>query len=247
MKKLSLFLSANIIAINIAFSQGMAVNDTGAPSDSSAMLDVNANDKGILIPRLDYNNKPSNPANGLLIYITANGPEGDSAFYYFNGTAWKRVGEALSDIHVGAFYGGGTIFWMNASGHGLIAALADQSSSCTWSNITDVLVGTNTSDGWTNTNSIVAQSGHTNSAAAICKAYTGGGYTDWYLPATDESMSLAFSRAVIPGWGNVSGSFWTSTETSATNVTSRSFNYSNISTGNGLKTGTNKVRCIRKF
>lgn len=57
-----------------------------------AIVDIAADDKGILIPRLDFNNAPAMPENGLLIYVTANGPDGNDKFYYFNGTNWTSVG-----------------------------------------------------------------------------------------------------------------------------------------------------------
>jgi len=72
-------------------SQGMAINSSGTSADTGAMLDVNSTNKGILIPRLDYSTRPlTGVANGMLAFITANGPDGNNAFYYFNGTAWVR-------------------------------------------------------------------------------------------------------------------------------------------------------------
>ena len=53
MKKVSVFLIANLVAVNFAFSQnGMSINPTGATADSSAILDVNTTNQEILIPRL---------------------------------------------------------------------------------------------------------------------------------------------------------------------------------------------------
>jgi hypothetical protein len=55
------------------------------------MLDVKSADKGILIPRVDFNNLPLTPATGLLVYVTANGPDGNNAFYYYDGLQWQKI------------------------------------------------------------------------------------------------------------------------------------------------------------
>jgi hypothetical protein len=64
------------------------------------MLDVQSTDKGMLVPRIDYNDKPASPAQGLLIYVTANGPEGNDAFYYYNNSSWIKIAEENSYIDV---------------------------------------------------------------------------------------------------------------------------------------------------
>jgi len=53
-----------------AFSQGAAVNTSGAIADPSAMLDVSSNNSGMLIPRMTTaeRNAISNPADGLQIF-----------------------------------------------------------------------------------------------------------------------------------------------------------------------------------
>ncbi|HIA06417.1 MAG TPA: hypothetical protein EYN71_06915 [Flavobacteriales bacterium] len=58
---------------------------TNSP-DASAILELQATDKGILIPRTDTNLVIA-PATGLLIYETA-----DNTFYYFDGTYWVAFG-----------------------------------------------------------------------------------------------------------------------------------------------------------
>lgn len=55
--------------------------------DPSAMLDITATGKGILIPRMSMASRPSTPATGLLIYQTDNTP----GFYVYNGSAWTPV------------------------------------------------------------------------------------------------------------------------------------------------------------
>lgn len=55
---------------NRAFSQGSNVGIGTTNPDNSALLDLSANNKGLLVPRLNtaQMNGISNPANGLLIY-----------------------------------------------------------------------------------------------------------------------------------------------------------------------------------
>ena len=92
MKKVSIFLIANLVAINFVFSQnGVSINTTGAAANSSAMLDVSSTTKGILIPRITEAQKLSivNPAMGLLIYQTDN----IIGFWYYDTSipAWVQA------------------------------------------------------------------------------------------------------------------------------------------------------------
>ncbi|MEO7483061.1 MAG: hypothetical protein ABIT81_04830 [Ferruginibacter sp.] len=71
---------------------GVAINNTGSIPDANAMLDVKSTNKGVLIPRIDYNNRPTTSvASGMLIFVTANGPLGNNVFYYYNGLSWLKV------------------------------------------------------------------------------------------------------------------------------------------------------------
>lgn len=56
--------------------------------DASAQLDIRANDRGILIPRMtaDQRDKIESPAKGLMIYNTD-----DNTFWYFDGNRWLSV------------------------------------------------------------------------------------------------------------------------------------------------------------
>lgn len=83
-----------LIATQAGFSQ-VAINTTGAVPDPSAILDVNAPDKGLLIPRVSLNSiadnitPVNNPAIGLLVYNTGgNMPPG---IYIWNGQNWASL------------------------------------------------------------------------------------------------------------------------------------------------------------
>lgn len=64
---------------------------------ASALLDLTATDKGILIPRVALvaaNNGTTpvnNPATGLLVYNTGTGGLTPAGFYYWNGTQWVQI------------------------------------------------------------------------------------------------------------------------------------------------------------
>jgi hypothetical protein len=51
----------------------------------------------------------------------------------------------------------------------------------------------------------------TSYAAGLARAYSGGGYTDWYLPSKDELNKLWVNRAKIGGFSS-SGYYWSSSE-----------------------------------
>jgi hypothetical protein len=99
--------------------------------------------------------------------------------------------------YIGEEFGGGVVFyiWKDAQGqeHGLIVDKVDLSTGQAWSNITTVAIGLSAQsiwDGLSNSNAIVSQAGHTNSAAALCLNSTNGGQTDWYLPSVQELNML---------------------------------------------------------
>ncbi len=69
-------------------SKGVAINATDDTAHSSAILDVQSNNKGILIPRVTQANRPANPADGLIIY-QIDGTKG--LYVYIGGLGWKKL------------------------------------------------------------------------------------------------------------------------------------------------------------
>ena len=86
-----------LLTINIALSQNVGINASGNMPDASAMLDVSATNKGLLIPRValtgstDAATIPS-PVTSLLVYNTATAGTAPNnvipGYYYWNGTNW---------------------------------------------------------------------------------------------------------------------------------------------------------------
>ena len=66
----------------------LAINSDNSSPDQSAMLDVKATDRGILIPRISTNNRnliPS-PGKGLLLYNSTT-----NQFNFYNGSIWSQI------------------------------------------------------------------------------------------------------------------------------------------------------------
>ena len=200
--------------------------------------------------------------------------------YTFTVTATNAIGTSLASAasnsvipaseQVGDFYGGGVVFYIFESGdtgyiagetHGLIAAVEDQANNILsyirWyngQNITTGATGTAVGTGADNTTTIISVQGATETsyAAGLARAYTGGGYTDWFLPSKDELNKMYTNRATINTTAaSNSGSdfsnwyYWSSTENDGGNAWAQHFL-------SGYQYGVNKystrnVRAVRAF
>lgn len=75
--------------------QSIGINNTGTTPDPSAMLDVNASDKGMLVPRMSTAQRIviTSPATGLLVFDT------DTAgFWFYNGSVWQDLSTPATDL-----------------------------------------------------------------------------------------------------------------------------------------------------
>ena len=90
MKNLTILL---LLAIGINVSAQVAINADGSAPNASSMLDVKATGKGLLVPRMTFAQRPASPVEGLIIYQT----DAVTGYYYYNGTAWQRVGSSSND------------------------------------------------------------------------------------------------------------------------------------------------------
>lgn len=92
---ITLTLTTILLAFN-CIAQNVGINTTGAAPDNSAILDLNATDKGFLITRADTANITS-PAFGLMTLAPI-----DSCLYIFSGNAWVGLGGAGSNCSCNA-------------------------------------------------------------------------------------------------------------------------------------------------
>ena len=194
--------------------------------------------------------------------------------YTFTVTATNAIGTSLASAasnsvipapEVGDFYGGGVVFHLFVEGeigyvagetHGLIAAVADQSSGIRWYNggyVTTGATGTAVGTGSANTTTIISLQGtETSYAAALARAYTGGGYDDWFLPSKDELNKMYLNRATInttavsnSGSNFSSYYYWSSTEYS--NILAWLQYFVNAGQYYANKSSTVNVRAVRAF
>jgi hypothetical protein len=163
--------------------------------------------------------------------------------------------------HIGEAFGGGIIFhlWKDSQGieHGLIVDIFELSASQIWSNVLG-LIGIQAQSNWNgvgNSNAIVGQIGHTNSAAQACLNSTNSNQSDWYLPAIDELSLLIHARfdvnktlSTIAAATSlpIIGTYWSSTEYDQVyaflffNSGLANYNYSKSQSSSG-------VRAVRSF
>lgn len=151
---------------------------------------------------------------------------------------------------IGQSYGGGIIACSWGGLLSLIAAPTDISSGIMWGG-TGTAIGPgaqSTIDGASNTQAIVNTLGSSSSyAARLCATYNGGGYTDWFLPSSEQLHCLWSYYANIGGF-YPGGDYWSSTESaenSAYNAITENFLYGVQS--NVDKNASLRVRCVREF
>ena len=174
-----------------------------------------------------------------------------------------RTGANIKEIQfqnywVGQSFGGGVIFHTyrdaNNIEHGLIASIVDQSTSSQFSNIVLQSVGTTTTwNGQANTNLMKAQTSATSGAWKHADDYSYSGFTDWYLPSTDELNLLYNNRFNVNKTLSVIGgadqlryySYWSSSEEDSD--TGIYTNFANGVSNFTLKDSLYRVRAIRQF
>ena len=84
----------------------------------------------------------------------------------------------------------------------------------------------------------------TSYAAGLARAYSGGGYTDWYLPSKDELNKLYLNKVIIGGFADEL--YWSSSEDSAGYAWLQWLG-SGGGQGVGSKGNGQRVRAVRAF
>ena len=197
-------------------------------------------------------------ANGVVTPLTAGTTTVTVTTVDGGFTATCAVTVNPAPVAVGDSYGGGIVAYILQDGdpgydssvqHGLIAATADQSAGIIWA--LPAYQGTSVpgtlltiGSGSANTDKIITQNGTGSTyAAGLARAYSGGGFSDWYLPSKDELNALYINQVAIGGF--VAKSYWSSSENAASTAWNQNFYIGNQ--GYNAKFNTFRVRAIRAF
>lgn len=156
--------------------------------------------------------------------------------------------------YVGQQAFGGIIIFVDSTGiHGLVAAMVDVGTDVVFENGANSAtpVATSMIDGAGNT-ALLAPHANDYTAAQLCDAYAGGGFTDWYLPALFELEILMRSNYILELQGaglEYAAWYWSSTETPVIALNAHKANTQTHAAQEDSQTanGNINVRPIRAF
>lgn len=168
--------------------------------------------------------------------IGETGPAGGKVFYdkgsYSSG--WRYLEAASTDLSVGTFS------WC-ASGTASSSVVTGGSGASVPQYTTIGYGSPNTGTADTACTGTV-----TNSMVKAAKAYTGGGYTDWFMPNLAELTEL-YNHKSLPGIGTFkTGYYWSSSEYDSTNAYCVVFSNGSVGFA-GKAVGSGNGRAIRQF
>ena len=235
--------------------------------DASAALEIASTTQGFLPPRMTAAQRDaiSNPVEGLVIYCTDCGLNSSGCLQVYQDAEYKTL--FTKNHFIGELYGGGVIFhlWEDETGqHGLIVSPIIVDSDLQWSNIVSTSCGANSIwDGYSNSQLIMSQSGHNQSAALSCSNYSGGGFSDWYLPSYSEANLLRDTQGIVNSTLASNSNFdqlgkgdyrWQETIVTSTEAGTNYYLYINLGPFNNggqqsksSASNSYKIRAIRKF
>jgi len=169
---------------------------------------------------------------------------------------YERIAQIDSTYYVGANGpGGGTVFFdagtrhewgrfLEVAAEGWAGTSEDPTSPWSDRADTDVYDSCNAAvgSGLENTYAILRNSSE--SAAARAAEYSGGGYTDWYLPSQEELFALYEQSRLV--YGLSAGSYWSSTQQDAYRAVSQDFT-DGVQGRYNAKMSRHHLRPIRRF
>jgi hypothetical protein len=166
---------------------------------------------------------------------------------------WNSLSKK-SKLKPGLLHEGGIVFYVDPSGeHGLLASLYDIADQVIWAGSNNNLGSRSSFNGADNTIHIVSALGTGDYAAYYCDTLSIGGYTDWYLPSSDELFLLFKARYYIDKFLEEDNDeqttplsneiYWSSTEVTSTEAIVVEYG----SCRKTLKSASGGVRAIRSF
>lgn len=164
-----------------------------------------------------------------------------------------KIINSTTQIQVGDYFHGGIVFHTEGTGEGLIAPLNDL-GKYHWGCLDFATNATSTTDGATNTITILNTCFERPIAASVCDTATLNGYSDWFLPSSDQLTWLYQNRNYFGPFEDDSagfGGYWSSTEFDGHYACFYWFQINLLCCGcsseNYNKSNNKSVRCIRKF
>ena len=255
--------SANVLGTATLASIGTAGTYTKVTTDAKGRVTAGANITSADVPTLNQNTTGT-AANVTGIVAVANGGTGTATPSLVAGTNVTITGTFPNQTinstgggggggtEIGALIGGGIVVGVFVEGgvnKALVASLTNLTPSIPYT-ITayqGIAIGATArsfSDGLTNTNAIIAQTGAaatTAYAAGRARLFADGGFSDWYLPSIWE-LNMCYNSAAIVNRvlgatnGMLNMIYWSSTEAAATSaivlIMSDSSQYNNSKAGN---------------
>jgi hypothetical protein len=201
-------------AYNVVQVKGTIVSNGGTPvTEQGLCYSTSANPT--------VSNTKIQGAEGISININ-NLPMGVAHYirYYAinkNGIAYSAELTHTPVYRLAEEYGGGYIAKLDEKNlHGLIVS-AEDLGVAKFDNVTSYYYSSSAfsaSDGKTNTDKILATYGYNGNAASKCRAYRGGGYSDWYLPAINQLREMYGNKAYFKNGMFSNYYYWSSTEDS---------------------------------
>ncbi|MBU0489017.1 MAG: T9SS type A sorting domain-containing protein [Bacteroidetes bacterium] len=160
---------------------------------------------------------------------------------WYSSIASFKVIASTNDIHLGDWYHGGTAFYTDSAGNGLIAHCSAEAARPWGCYNTSIPGASGSTNGINNTAAIIASCSDPPIAARFCVNDNANGYSDWYLPAKDQLHKLLAQRNIIGDLPDVA--FWSSTEYDAAKA------WTQLDTVQMAlsKYGEFKFSCIRSF
>jgi hypothetical protein len=232
-----------IFSLMLTVFSGFAQVGIGTKTpDPSALLEVKATNKGILIPRmtLAQRNAIKSPANSLMIYQTDNTP----GYYYYASGSWTRIANGNNSVGATNTFtaplnlNGTTVSipQANATTNGFLSATD-------WNKFNNVSNGTNQGDMlyWNGTSWVKLPVGADEQSLVLCNGIpTWGGCpaTLTTITATDITSTTATVGGEITKTGGTSitdrGVVWSTTTNPTINLTTKL----SFGSGSGIFSGT---------